>query len=569
MRDGKKALSVLLFVFFCCSLVMFEMVGVSMCAEEDGKRIVKLQGGDYGFPSPFSYYPRGPGHYKMKLIFDSLVEKNETDIIPWLAESWEISDDGLTYTFHLRDDVKWHDGEKFTADDVVFTIQYFQEHRYGWADLSLIVEVEKVDDYTVKMICSRASAPFISRSIYYQPIIPKHIWESVEDPLTYHEVNPEKAVIGTGPYKLVTYDAAQGIYLFRENKDYWYCDPAVDEIQFNPISAQSSLLAFVNGEIDAVTLDADSYSLLPKEDKYVTVKTPAFWGYKLYFQMDARPELKQKALRQAIAYAIDREDIVDRVGLGLGLSGNPGYLTKSHVWYNPDVKQYPRNITKAKELIESLGYTLGPDGFYQNVTGHTLEFRLLTGTGRYLSVADEVKTDLEEAGIKIEIQTVEGKTKDSKIKKGEYELAINGHGGWGGDPDLLRTLFHTFAGAPSAYTVVGYDIPSGLSQLLIDQYSEMNSTKRKQMVFKIQEILAEEMPILPLWNTQSYFVYNKAVHDGWFFPFDHHVATHPKLSYLRGVGVTADYGGLPTMAYALVGIIAVIGVLVAVLRLKG
>jgi len=568
--EYRKKIGALSLIFLYCFMLIAQQFSPILFAQEEDKRVVKLSGGDWGFPGPFSFYPRGPGYYKMALQFDTLVERSDEDFIPWLAESWDVSDDGKTYTFHLRDDVYWHDGEKFTADDVVFTIRYFQEHPYGWADLSLIETVEKVDDYTVDIVATDAIAPFIYRSIRCQPIIPKHVWESVEDPLSFHEKEPDKAIIGTGPYKLVNYDSAQGIYLFRENEDYWYGDPAVDEIQFNPISAPSSLAAFLNGETATCRLDADSYELLPEDDRYIVIKTPAFWGYKLYFQMEARPELKQKALRQAFAYAIDRQDIVDRVGMGLGLSGNPGYLTKSHVWYNPDVEEYEQDIAKAKQLIESLGYTLGENGFYQDADGNTLEFMLVTGTGDYLNVAEEVKEDLETAGIKIELQTVEGKTKDALIKNGDYELAINGHGGWGGDPDLLRTLFSKFAGSPSAYTIVGYDMPAELEELLTEQLYEMDPDQRKQLIFEIQEIMAEEVPILPLWNTQSYFVYNKEVHDGWYFPFDHHVAEHPKLSYIMGTVKEPidETQGLPTYTYALIGAVIVVAALFAIIKLR-
>jgi len=498
------------------------------------KRVVKLSGGtDWGFPGPFSFYSRGPGYYKMALIFDTLVEQSETGYIPWLAESWETSEDGLTWTFHLRDDVTWNDGEAFTADDIIFTFQYYREYPYGWADLSIIKSVEKLDDYTVAFTTAEPTAPFVSRAIRSQQIIPKHIWEGVEDPLTFHETEPEKAVIGTGPYMLIDYDSAAGTYLFMENPNYWYGDPAVDEIQFIPVSAQTSLNAFLASEIATCRCDADSITLLPAQENYVVVKTPAFWGYKLYFNPVVRPELANKEMRQAFAYAINRQDIVDRLGLGLGLSGNPGYLTKSHAWHNPGVPQYDQDLAMAESLIEGLGYVKGDDDYYQ-LDGETLSFALLAGAGSYLNVAEEIKDDLEAVGIKITINSVEGKSKDSLIKGGEYELALNGHGGWGGDPDLLRTLFTGFAGAPSAFSIPGLDLPEELEELLHAQLVETDEAARKEMIDRVQEIMAEELPILPIWNTQSYFVYNRDVHDGWYFPFDHHVAEHPKLSYIRG-----------------------------------
>jgi peptide/nickel transport system substrate-binding protein len=532
LKIGKIVVTTLITILFASSTI----IGQTQSEE----RLVKISGGtDWGYPGPFSFYSRGPGYYKMALIFEALVERNETGYIPWLAKSWVTSEDGLVWTFSLRDDVYWSDGEKFTADDVLFTFDYYSLHPYGWADLSIIKSVEKINDYTVAFSTAEPVAPFISQSIESQQIIPKHIWEAVDDPLTYHESEPGKSVIGTGPYMLVDYDSAAGTYLFRENPDYWYGDPAVDEIQFNPVSASTELEAFLAGELSTCRLDADSITLLPDDEKYVVVTTPAFWGYKLYFNPAIREELGDVELRQAFAYAIDRQDIVDRVGLGLGLSGNPGYLTKSHAWYNPGVKKYDPDPKMAMSLIESIGYVMGEDGYYQ-LDGEALEFTLLTGTDTYLTVAEEIKDDLEAVGIKVTINSVDTKTRDSLVSGGEYELAINGHGGWGGDADLLRTLFTDFAGAPSAFSIPGFDLSEELQELLEAQLVETDEAARKEMVYKIQEIIAEELPILPIWNTQSYFVYNSDVHDGWYFPFNHHVAEHPKLSYILGTVETDE-----------------------------
>ena len=549
-------------------LLLMPVVGMPVNAESEGKKIVRLTGGDYGFPSPFSYYQRGPGYSKMKLIFESLVEKDENDIIPWLAASWDISGDGLIYSFHLREGVKWQDGDEFTADDVTFTIDYILEkvgpNPSSWVDLSPVNRTEKVDKYTVRIILDEPNAPFLYNNIYGLPIIPKHIWETVDDPLVYHEVDEDGAAMGTGPYELIEYDSAQGKYLFRENENYWYADPAVDEIQFVPISLEMEQLAFQNGEIDAVHLDQDQFDTLDMKEQYAAVKSPAFWGYKLYFQMEARPELKDKTMRQVIAYAIDREDIVSRIGLGLGQPGNPGYLSPSHRWYDPDVEPYSHDKDKAKELMESLGYSKS-GAYYEDRNGKTLEFTILTGqdAGRmhdlYFSIASEVKDDLEAAGIKAAIQSVERKTKDSRCRTGDYELAINGHGGWGGDPDLLRMLFLSTGNSWTG--VKGYSPSRNLTDLLESQKIETDEENRKDQVFQIQEIMAEELPMLPLWNIQTWFVYNKEAHDGWYFPFDHHVPEQMKLSFIRGTpGVTESESKVPTSI-----ILGIIGTIIGII----
>lgn len=121
---------------------------------------IHLGGGDYGYPTPFMHYPRGPGIYKMNLIFDSLIERDDEGLIPWLAEGWDISSDGKEYTFRLRDDVYWQDGEPFTADDVKFTVEYEKEHPPISAyDLSSVSEIEVIDKQTIAFTLAQPMAP--------------------------------------------------------------------------------------------------------------------------------------------------------------------------------------------------------------------------------------------------------------------------------------------------------------------------------------------------------------------------------------------------------------------------
>jgi len=155
--------------------------------------------GDWGYPSPYAHYSRGPGYVRMQFIFETLVWKDEDEFVPQLATEWQYNEEDNSYTFKLRDDVKWHDGTDFTADDVVFTFNYTEEYPYQWVDNSIVESVEKLDDYTVKLYLSQTYAPFFQDVVGAQPILPEHVWEDVTVP---EEFPPEEAVIGTGPDKL-------------------------------------------------------------------------------------------------------------------------------------------------------------------------------------------------------------------------------------------------------------------------------------------------------------------------------------------------------------------------------
>jgi len=481
--------------------------------------VISLEGGDWGYPTPFSHYSRGPGVFKMNLIFDSLLERGEKGYIPWLADKWDISKDGLIYTFTLKENVKWQDGKPMTAEDIKFSFEYFAKHPPVSNDLmvdnkSFIQSVEAVDAKTVRFKVEQPLAILLGK-IGNTRIIPKHIWEKVEDPQKF---NTPEAVIGTGPYVLKDYNKEQGAYKFEAFKDFWGPKQKVDTLQFVPVS--DSVLAFDKGEIDLTgSITTDILSKYQNDKEYKVMQNPAFWGYRLIFNMDTRTELKDKEIRQAFAYAIDKNELVEKVARKAAVPGNAGYLPVGHIWYNSNAKNYEFNIEKAKQLLK----------------GNKLSFKLLTGNSNdELRIAELLKISLAKAGIEISITSADTKTRDAAIKKGNYEIVLNGHGGWGGDADLLRTAFvkeKTSNQSPSADGIPGYSNDQ-LNELCKQQLYEMDPAKRKDLVFKIQELIAEEIPQIPLYNTTGYIVFKPAKFDGWKYMFDHHEVTHNKLSYL-------------------------------------
>lgn len=480
--------------------------------------VISLEGGDWGYPTPFSHYSRGPGVFKMTLIFDSLLERGEKGYIPWLAEKWDISKDGLEYTFALKGNVKWHDGEPMTAEDVKFSFEYFAKHPPVSNDLtvdgkSFIKSVEAVDSKTVRIKVEKPLAIILGK-IGNARIIPKHIWEKVDDPQKF---NTPEAVIGTGPFVLKDYSKEQGAYKYETFKDFWGPKPKVDILQFIPVS--DSVLAFDKGEIDLAGITPDILSKYEGNKEYKVMKNPAFWGYRLIFNMKKRAELKDKEIRQAFAYAIDKNELVEKVARKAAVPGSAGYLPVDHIWYNKGVKNYEFNIDKAKALLK----------------GRKMSFNLLTGNSNAeIRIAELLKISLAKAGIEINVKSVDMKTRDAAVKKGDYEIVLTGHGGWGGDADLLRTMYakeKTSNQSPSADGIPGYSNEQ-INELCRLQLQEMDQSKRKDIIFKLQELIAEEIPQIPLYNTTGYIVYRPSKYDGWKYMFDHHEVTHNKLSYL-------------------------------------
>lgn len=489
--------------------------------KEEEKReplVVRMEGGDWGYSSPFTHYSRGPGIFKMRYVFDSLLERGEDGYIPWLAESWEIQDGGTTFIFNLREGVKWHDGEEMTAGDVAFSFNYFREHppvSIGDTilDPGFIKGIEAVSDYRVKITTAEPRATFLYDAGTVR-IIPEHIWGQVDNPQEFLEL---EAVIGCGPYCLTDYDKEHGTYRFEAFQDYWGPRPRVDVMEFVPVS--DPVLALEKGEIDISGIPADVLPRFEQDPRFQVTVNPGFWGYRLIFNMEEVPVFQERDFRQAVAWALDLEDLVEKIARGAAIPGSPGILTRHHVWYNPDLPQYGGDPTRAGEILKNAGLS----------GGHS--FELLVGEGPEVRIGEILKEQLARVDIDLRVVSVDMKSRDSRIREGSYQLALVGHGGWGGDPDYLRTRFSTqlsdwYSGTP------GYENPE-IDRLLQEQIRETDEGRRKEMIFELQGILAEDVPEIPLYNTTGYTVFRQDKYDGWMYMFDHHSLSHSKLSFLK------------------------------------
>ncbi|SHK22138.1 ABC transporter substrate-binding protein [Paramaledivibacter caminithermalis] len=486
--------------------------------ESNNDIIIRLAGGDWGFPSPYLHYSRGPGGFKMYLLFDSLLEKDENGIIPWIASEWRIENEGKDYIFTLNDNILWHDGEKLTPEDIKFTFDYYKQHPPVWNSLNvngkyIVKNVEIIDETNLKIVVDSANATYLER-LGKARILPKHIWKDVKDPKKFHS---EKAAIGCGPYRFVEYNREQGAYKFEAFENYWGPKQRVKAIEWVPVSDE--ILAFEKGEIDTVSPSPDIIGRYEKDKGYAIKTNKGFWGYRLIFNMEKRSELKNINLRKAFAYGIDREEMVDKVSRGAAIAASMGYISKEHIWYNDNIQKYSYEPEKAKKFLKGKSYS----------------FEILTGNkGAEIKIAELIKMTLKDIGIEIKIKSVDMKTRDAAVKNKEFEIALIGHGGWGSDPDSLREIYGTDTqedGSPSSNSLPGY-YNEKIIELSQKQMKELDKDKRKEIIYRLQELIAEEVPQIPLYNTRSYFVFRPLKYDGWMYTYDHHYPEHCKLSYL-------------------------------------
>ena len=466
--------------------------------------VVKIAWQDSGFPSPFTFTSNGPGGYlRSSFIFDSLTWKDETGVIPWLASSWEVSEDKLTYTFNLEENVQFHDGESLTADDVVFSYNYFKEHAYQWnADMSKVASIKKMTDHQVAITLNEEYSPFITEIAGILPILPEHIWSKVENPIEYTE---KKALVGTGPYILDSYNSSTGNYRYLANEDYFKGKVTVKEVQY--LNVENRMLSLQKGEITGgMTHNYTEVKQMEEQGYKALQSNPTGSAVRIVFNLD-NEQLSDKGLRQAIAYALNRGEIAEKVlGNPETLTGSGGVIPPDSDWFNEDVKKYDYDVDRANEMLDKLGYE-------KNKKGVREELSLKVLVSSTSQEAELMKSMLANVGVKLEIQTVDTATFTTAMSEGKYDMALTGHIGLSGDPDFLRLWFS--GQASNAYAGNAVFKNEEFNKLASLQLSQ-EGNERKETVDSMQDILAEELPTLVLYHRPFYFVYDATVFDGWF-----------------------------------------------------
>lgn len=452
--------------------------------------------------NPLSSYMQ-VGFEMFLLVYDPLVRYDENfKPVGCLAESWETSSDGLTWTFHLRSGVKWHDGEPFTAEDVKFTYDMMQESGLGYmysTYLSGIKSIECPDDNTVVIATEQPKANMLMNTT---PILPKHIWSEIkaEELETYTNDSP----VGTGPFKFDS--SSEGVIKLVKNPDYFGTVPSIDECVFVSYSNSDTMAqALTLGEIDAaMSINPAQLKQLKKDDNIslISGEIPGFTQIGINVWNDpagkGNPLLKDKIVRQAIEYAIDKDKIIQMAYGGQGTEGttllNPGQFYH----YEPSIDELRSySMEKANTMLEQAGYNdTDGDGIREDASGKPLEFSLITiaDNAEEIKAGQMIASDCQKAGISIKNETMDDGALQDKINAADYDLFI---WGWGGDIDpsiIMELLTTSMIGSNNEphFSNADYDA------LYEKQLTQMDEKERQATVFEMQKIAYDEAPYIIL-----------------------------------------------------------------------
>jgi peptide/nickel transport system substrate-binding protein len=443
-------------------------------------------------------------HQIAGLVFNGLV-KYDTDlsIIGDLAESWEISKDGLVITFHLRKGVKWTDGIEFTAEDVKFGFDTIINEKTPTAyaeDYLQVKKAEVLDRYTFRATYEKPFAPALSTwgSLV---VLPKHLLEGKDITKSDLTRNP----VGMGPYKLRKWVPGQEVVL-DSNKDYFEGRPYIDQYVYRIIPDPATMfLELQAGGVDLMGLTPLQYTKQTDteyfRENFQKFRYPAFVYTYMGFNLK-HPFFQDRRVRQAIAHAIDKQEIVDVVLFGLGKPATGPYVPNT--WpYNPKVKEYEYNPEKAKQLLKEAGWQDRKGSGILEKDGRPFQFTIFTNMGNStrMNTATIIQWRLAKIGIKVDIRALEWSTFVNQfIDKRRFEAVILG---WSisFDPDQYDIWFSGKT-KEKEFNFVGYNNPE-VDALLEKGRRTFDIEARKKIYYRMQEILAEDLPYIFLYVPEA------------------------------------------------------------------
>lgn len=487
---------------------------------EGGVEVLRLAGlSGNGYPTPFAYR-RGPGWLLTGMMFDTLLWEDSTgDPIPWLAESWESSEDGLEWRFTLRD-ASFHDGEPVTADDVVFTVDYVTNGA-GADSAAFARGLRGVDgvvaegEREVVFTLSGPDPAFEEDVAMTMFILPEHIWSGVDVP---QDLRGPEATIGSGPYQLTAADESTGSFQLTAFSGFHLGSPVVQSVEFVPVDDE--LIGLEAGAVVAAEIDQEQAvpveQLASLEARFARLDGGGDWNRALHFNLAAGFPYDRAEFRRAVAHAIDRQDLVDRILFGRGVVASAGGLAPEHPDFVEGLPGYDFDQAEATTLLDGLGLVdTDGDGSRDLPDGSPFTIELFSSSRFSTATAELIAENLLAVGLNTSVTVEEDAVADERAIAGDYQMALIGYGGIMSDPGFLEDRFSSEPDEDFS-AAFGYS-NSDLDEILASQAVEVDRDVRSGLIEQAQRLIAEDLPILPLYVPTRTLFYDAETFDGWYY----------------------------------------------------
>ena len=430
-----------------------------------------------------------------------------------LAEDWSVSDDGLTWTYHLKEGFKWHNGQPLTAEQIAWAINAIMNNPDGWATLSSYVAgFVEVTTPNAKTVVIKTEYPISNMDyrasflyVFYQPDFES--FTTAEELQNFANDNP----IGSGPFMFKAFDKDTGVVLLDSFNDYPGGGPKISGISFQTFDNTDAMIqALKVGDVDMLTsVPASAYETVKGFENVETTAIEGSYFYELIINSvdpnndptpTGNPALADPVVRLAIAHSINKQDFVDIVFQGLAKPGDmivPPALGGGF-WHNSNVKDVSFNIAEANRVLNEAGYVLGSDGV-RTKGDLRLEFRLQfpSSLSVYARMADMMTDWFRQAGIKANPESMdEDSVVAATTPAGDYDLVI-----WSWDPDpdpdFILSVLTTDQFVEGGWSDSGYHNPD-YDQLYLEQQELVDKTARQQAIWEMQEMVFNDRPYIVL-----------------------------------------------------------------------
>jgi peptide/nickel transport system substrate-binding protein len=449
------------------------------------------------------------------LVFSGLTRLGpKGEALPDLAESWDVSADGETYTFHLREGVSWHDGEAFSADDVVFTVETLQDRDYRGpsflSELYRTVSVEKSDDLTVEISLAQPFAPFLAYASV--GILPEHLLKDLSAEDLYNSPFNQEPV-GTGPFRLI--EATKERAALESVPGHHLGEPATARIEMRFfLNEPTLLLALRNGEVDGAffrsPLEVEDRLYLENEEGW-QVHHLSSTTYTILYLNNSSPLFSDERVRQALTYAIDREKLIANFLDGQAVRADSAIPVGTWAYY-PALERYDFDVIEAARLLEEAGWQLNLFGVREKY-GQQLEFDLVTNEERgRIAVAEDIARSWATVGVKVTVRTQRATTllRETLMPR-EFEAAIYGFDA-GLDPDPYPAWHSTQIGGEKG-NVAGF--VDEQADAVLEEARQTDDRSRRSALYRIfQEVFAQKVPSIPLFHTTYTYVVDERFRPG-------------------------------------------------------